>query len=186
MAAPQYTTCVQPEDYEAPNFTAEIVVAAAGLVLAFATFGIALIATVAAGMSALQKVCEYMLRGKLVCLGGDRCAIGRITGFETVDDKSGFDRIDNDFSINILLAPHDLAEFAHGTPANNYWKVVNDTSAGPGRQGWLIEARPNMPKPREAKAGAPPAGAWHSDRYNPLYRMRQNSDDSLVRAVSLW
>ncbi len=167
MAAPQYTTCVQPEDYEAPNFTAEIIVAAAGLVLALFTFGISLVATLAAGMSALQKVCDYMLHGKLVCLGGDQCAIGRITAFETVDDKSGFDRIDNDFSINLLLAPHDLAEFAHGTPEQNYQKVVGDTSAGPGRQGWLIAERPNMPQPREAKGGA---------RYSPLFTVFPDSN----------
>jgi len=99
MAAPMYTTCVDRNDYEEPSFTPEILIAL-GSFLLFGVVG--LFGSVVAVMAALHKVCEYILHGKLVCLGGDRCAIGRVAGFETVDDKNGFEKLDNDFSLKIL------------------------------------------------------------------------------------
>src|SRR5207247_9635092 len=104
------------------------------------------ILTVAAGISALQKVCDYMLHGKLVCHDGDHCAFGHIAQFETVADKHGalgfLDKIDNDFSMNLLLAPHALTAFASGAdnaPRNqNYLTVRDDVVAHPGCQGYLI------------------------------------------------
>lgn len=162
MGAPQYTKCVDRADYEDPGFGPEIFVAIAGLVYAISTFGISLILSLTAAMSALMKVCEYILYGKLVCLGDDQCAVGRVAAFETVDDKSGVDKIDNDFSINLLLAPHGLAGFASGgTPKSNYDLLKNDTSSWgfdnlPGR---LIAEQPSMPTPRESK-DAPPTWRW--------------------------
>src|SRR3954469_24329667 len=120
MSAPQYTECVDRAAYEDPSFGPEIFVAIAGLIYAISTFGISLIFSMVAAMSALMKVCDYILYGKLVCLEDDRCAVGRVAAFETVDDKSGVDKIDNDFSINLLLAPHALGEFASGTQKTNY------------------------------------------------------------------
>lgn len=149
MDAPEYTTCVEPADYEGLDVGPEVFVALAGLVYAISTFGISLIASMAALMSVLLKVCDYMLHGKLVCLGGDRCAVGRIASFETVDDKSGFDKIDNDFCFNLLLAPHDLAFFAHRSKLQNYESVIKDPSYGPEFQGELIHEQPGMPVPRE-------------------------------------
>ena len=49
---------------------------------------------------------EYLLGGKLICLGGDKIAIGRVLSNEPPSSKSGFDALDNDFSINLLLCPH--------------------------------------------------------------------------------
>lgn len=51
---------------------------------------------------AVDAVCDRLLGGKLICLGGNRCAIGRIMKIES----SSFLSIDNDFSVNLLLAPH--------------------------------------------------------------------------------
>lgn len=160
MPGPQYTSCVDRKQYKDPNFTAEIILAVAGLVFALVTAGIALVFSLYAAMSALRKVCDYIMGGKLVCLGDSQCAIGRVTAFETVDEKSGFDRIDNDFSINMLLAPHDLAIFAQGGDRQkNYGLVAND-----GLQGILISERPDMPVPRETREGE-----WHSPRYDPTF-----------------
>ena len=77
MSAPQYTECVDRAAYEDPGFGPEIFVAVAGLVYAIGTFGISLIFSMVAAMSALMKVCDYILYGKLVCLEDDRCAVGR-------------------------------------------------------------------------------------------------------------
>lgn len=172
MSAPQYTECVDRAAYENPSFGAEIFVAAAGLVFALGTFGLSLILSLVAAMSALMKVCDYILYGKLVCLEDDRCAVGRVASFETVDDKSGVDKLDNDFSINLLLAPHDLAGFASGgTQKFNYELLKNDTTSWgfddlPGK---LITEQKDMPIPNESK-GADETDQAHTSTYDPTFR----------------
>ena len=104
MDAPQYTTCVAPADYRELSLTPEIIAAVVALVIGGFSPA-ALIFSLFVVFEALHKICEYLLHGKLVCLGGDECAIGHLAGFETVDDKSGFDKIDNDFSLNVVLSP---------------------------------------------------------------------------------
>lgn len=145
MGAPMYTECVERDKYEDLDLTPEAVVAA-GSFLLFGVVG--LFGSLVAAMSALRKILEYMLYGKLVCLGGDRCAVGRIAAFETVDDKSGFDRIDNDFSMNLLLAPYDLEFFTQGSFEDRYKLVIKEP-----KQGALITEQANMPEPREPKDG---------------------------------
>jgi hypothetical protein len=91
-----------------------------------------------------------LLGGKLVCLGGDQCAIGRITKMEAASDKSFPDSIDNDFSLNLLLGPHELDEFANDSRINNYYKVAIDYR-NPGAdkpQGDLISEQTKDGKPR--------------------------------------
>jgi hypothetical protein len=60
------------------------------------------VGVIAAGAlyGAVAAVCDRLMNGKLICLGGDRCAIGRVMHAET----SGL--VDNDFGVNLLLAPH--------------------------------------------------------------------------------
>ena len=101
-------------------------------------------------------MCDYLLRGKLVCLGGDRCAIGRVANIETVDDKSGFDKLDNDFSINLALCPDPLSGLQPGA-AN---RIANYNAAVANKQGELIKEQPGMPVPRESPGSDQP-----SDRY---------------------
>jgi hypothetical protein len=177
MSAPQYTECVDRAAYEDPGFGPEIFVAVAGLVYAIGTFGISLIFSMVAAMSALMKVCDYILYGKLVCLEDDRCAVGRVASFETVDDKSGVDKLDNDFSINLLLAPHHLGEFSFGTKKTNYESLKNDTTSWgfgdlPGK---LITEQPSMPIPRESKGADEPDKA-HTARYDPTFRTYPSSN----------
>src|SRR5262249_44508759 len=95
--------------------------------------------------------CDYMLHGKLICLGGDRCAIGRVAGFETVDDKSGFDKIDNDFSINLALCPDPLGSLQAGKA--HYLDNYNMAKAS--KQGVLITEQAGMPVPRTPFASDP-------------------------------
>jgi len=109
-------------------------------------------------LALLEDTCNYMLHGKLVCLGGDSCAIGHVAGFETVDDKKFPDTIDNDYSINLLLAPWDLAFFTNYDFKKNYELVANDPD------GELIREQPGMPVPRESETEK-----WYSERYGGTY-----------------
>lgn len=132
---PAYTTCVLPQDYVDPPLPEE------------GSFP-ATMEALFASLALLEDTCDYMLHGKLVCLGGDRCVIGHVVGFETVEDKKFPDNIDNDFSINVLPSPWDLAIFTYHTKKEGYELVANDTS--PGTQGYLIKEQPGMPIPRES------------------------------------
>jgi hypothetical protein len=51
---------------------------------------------------------EWWLYRRLVCLDGERCAIGMVLTVEPVEQKSGFERFDTDYSINLVLAPHTI------------------------------------------------------------------------------
>jgi hypothetical protein len=169
MAAPIYTTCVERKDYETLSFTPEILIAI-GSFLLFG--GVGIFGSVVAVMAALHKLCEYILHGKLVCLGGDRCAVGRVAGFETVDDKGGLEKIDNDFSVNLLLAPYDLEYFTSESLPSSIIKEISELKTQEERterlikevfnskynlvvqepkQGKLIQEQSDMPMPREAK-----------------------------------
>ncbi|MCA1552823.1 MAG: hypothetical protein LC737_00430 [Chloroflexi bacterium] len=176
MDAPQYTTCVDPADYAEPNFTAEIIALVAGLVAALGSGGIGAILSLAAAISAMQKVCDYMLHGKLVCLGGDRCAFGRVAEFETVADKHGplgfIDKLDNDFSLNLLLSPHKLNEFARGGDSATRWKnYVKVRDDDPKWQGNLIRKQTNLVTPREASDT--PAD-WPDKQYSATFANYQH------------
>src|SRR6185295_6060426 len=114
--------------------------------------------------------------------------VGRVAAFETVDEKSGFDKLDNDFSINLLLAPHHLGEFASGTQKTNYEWLKNDTTSWgfddlPGK---LITEQGSMPIPRESKPGTE-ADKAHTPRYDPTFRTYPSSNYiSFEDPVSAW
>ena len=58
-------------------------------------------------IGALQGVlsyCLYELNGRLTVLEGDQTAVGLLMEFTTQADKSGVDKWDSDFSIDLLLA----------------------------------------------------------------------------------
>lgn len=155
----QYTHCVLPADYQDPGFPSS-----------FLDF----LAQVLTDPLALPRwaatACPYLLGGKLVCLdvSSDQCAIGRITKKEAPADKSFPGSIDNDFSMNILLAPHSIEEMTAPNPATdpnpyltNYIKIAND-----GLQGVLITEQPGMPVPISPKDPSDdPPGQMPSLRY---------------------
>lgn len=132
MTFQSYTRCVQPQDYKDPLVSLPDAL------------------TSALGWDALKEALDFMLNGKLVCLGGDRCAIGQVISFETPADKSFPDSVDNDFSINLMLFPNTLDDFID-------WKNLKPMSlddayqvAKQGIQGDLITEQPGMPRPLEA------------------------------------
>lgn len=146
MAAPQYTTCVQPQNYKHPNLPGG----------SMSTWGDIFSILSSGGLGLIKRLCQYLLHGKLVCLGGDRCVIGRMAAFNTVDDKSGFEKLDNDFGIRIVLCPTSLGSMGRGEDN----RVPNHEKAILGPQGELIEERPNMPDPRDPGSGNQPSSKF--------------------------
>jgi hypothetical protein len=135
MGYRQYTHCVQPSDYVdnvPPSGLGNVI----GSILTNPIGAIGWAST----------VCPYLLGGKLVCLndGTPVCAIGRVLKFEKPSDKSFPDNIDNDFSLNVLLAPHDLSSMTRVRYIDNYDAVANDQM-----QGWLLQMQLEMPDPRQ-------------------------------------
>jgi len=159
MAA-EYTTCVEPADYAPLELTEEIVVGVAAFVAAIFSGGIALIALGPVVFSAVRKVLEYMLHGKLVCLGGDRCAIGWIAEIEPVGfDKPFPSNIDNDYALNLLLAPDSPRDFERDASNAGAAEKANLKLAQAATvQGGLVTEQPSMPEPRDPEAGS---GRYH-------------------------
>ena len=154
----RYTHCINRADYEPLEDDVEIVLFKTG------------------AASALKQICEYLLGGKLICLGETECAFGRVVGIEPV----GFDKpfptdIDNDWSFNLLLTPHVVSEFANAAAQRNYQEeakrpgeqqanVVNQARvADDGMQGRLIvdpsrTASDPWPDPKEKKGNLKSTG----------------------------
>jgi hypothetical protein len=54
-------------------------------------------------MAGVIAFCEWWLYDRLICLGGDRAAIGMLVSIEPATGKSGLGAFDTDYSINLLL-----------------------------------------------------------------------------------
>lgn len=102
MAYVQYTKCVDPDDHAglAPGLIVTAI--AAGLAL---LAGMVFAALSIGAMTALVLYCRWWLFDRLVCLGGDRCAVGLLVATHPPSQKSGFDAFDTDYSVDLLLAP---------------------------------------------------------------------------------
>ncbi len=177
---PQYTSCVEKDDFvtvESYVGVANVLGAVAALLFVLAGFPAAgAIFALAAGAEILRKVAEWLLMHKLICLKNvkrrvfddpdpDRiCVLGAVLDFERVgEDKSGFEKIDNDFALNLLLAPTPLADIA----AKDFDSVRHAIEIS--AQGDLIQdpavtdpnpADPNaLPKPLLRKDNGQPFGA---------------------------
>jgi hypothetical protein len=156
VAGPQYTGCVSPEDYEPLPWNDTQVAAAmavlAGAILASPFAGPVILLLGTPAMMMLRDILEYMLNGKLVCHTGDKCAIGWVAEVEPVGFGKSFpEDIDNDYCINLLLAPHSLSDFQH----NGGESQKNNAAIGTSEkvQGHLIAEQMGMPWPREPKGG---------------------------------
>lgn len=62
-------------------------------------------------VAAIFELCAFLHGGKLICIQENSCTIGRIMELIPVGaDKSGFEKIDDDFTFNILPSPHSPVE----------------------------------------------------------------------------
>jgi hypothetical protein len=58
-------------------------------------------------VAAIFELCAYLSGGKLICIQDAACTIGRLMKNHPVgSDKSGFEKMDDDFTMDILLSPH--------------------------------------------------------------------------------
>jgi hypothetical protein len=106
LAYAQYTQCITPASYSGPiNYIAGGV---AALIAGLATlnFGVATTTAILVGIA----WCRWWLYGRLVCLGGNQCCIGLALELFPPQEKTGLDREDTDYSVNLLLAPSTLYE----------------------------------------------------------------------------
>jgi hypothetical protein len=128
---PQYTSCVEAADFSTPS-TAIIAALGAlivvGGIAALFSAGIGALIAIASLVQLLRYVLDFMLNGKLICLhrtsadcncgdaGNTICAIGEVADTEAVgEDKNPIEDVDNDYAMNVILAPFDMRSFA----ANN-------------------------------------------------------------------
>ena len=131
---PQYTACIDKANWKSAIAwigVADIAAAIGAVVALLAGLPlVGLIAAFAAGSEIIRKVAEWQLNVKLICLGNvkrrvfddpdpDRiCVLGTVLDFEKVgEDKSGFENIDNDFGVNLFIAPFQINDVATTDPA---------------------------------------------------------------------
>lgn len=163
MAFKQYTHCTASADFDPfnqPLVTAAglggLVAMIAALFLAAAVPVAGIILVLAGGgflLAAIVATFEYLLGGKLICLGGDKLAIGSVLSVEPASSKSGMDAMDNDFSINILLCPHEkiVPDTATSYEASNLPDI--DTADPLNYQDFLVE-----PQTASSTHGVPYSG----------------------------
>jgi hypothetical protein len=161
MAYRQYTHCVQPADYVDPIPRTSNALQTIAAVLDGLVFGGYLPDAILG--------CDYLLGGKLVCLGGDECAIGHITHFEPASEKSFPANLDNDFSFNILLTPDGLGTYAgiyKNSAITDKWPKAHGTATAPAEpQGGMLKEQAGMPIPHEDE----PDDKKLSDRFSGYY-----------------
>jgi hypothetical protein len=62
-------------------------------------------------VAAIFELCAYLHGGKLICIEDGACTIGRLMKNHPVgSDKSGFEEMDDDFTMDILPSPHSPRE----------------------------------------------------------------------------
>ncbi len=102
MAYVQHTQCVQPQSHF--GLAPGLIVIAVGAAIALLA-GQVFAALSIGAILALVQYCRWWLYDRLICLGGDRCAVGLLVATHPPSSKSGFDAFDTDYSIDLLLAP---------------------------------------------------------------------------------
>lgn len=110
MAFRQYTQCVQPKDHSSMDkYVASVLQGllaggvSAAIAIALGMPWCALISIEIFLMAGIVAFCEWWLYDRLICLGGDRAAIGMLVSIEPATGKSGLGAFDTDYSINLLL-----------------------------------------------------------------------------------
>jgi hypothetical protein len=115
MAFRKFTQCETVDNFSAIDYAAKQTFTNIGfpskLLAILALLGIGSVLAPAALVAALLTIiayCNWWLYKRLICLGGDRCAIGLLVSVEPPSEKTGFDSLDTDYSMNLLLAPENI------------------------------------------------------------------------------
>jgi hypothetical protein len=129
MALNQYTKCCSPTDYSGPFLGSVTMVL--GIILSL----LAGIFDPGAGVLGLILTaiafCRWWLYGRLVCLGGNRCAIGLALGVYTAHNQTGLGKFDTDFGVQLLFPPSKLSDSIQDVGTTNAVQgfLVRDQSA---------------------------------------------------------
>jgi hypothetical protein len=115
MAFRKYTQCETVGNFTAADYAQKLLFTDIGFfrklfaIIALLAIGSWLPpAALVAALLTIIAYCNWWLNKRLICLGGDKCAIGLLVSVEPATDKTGADSLDTDYSINLLLAPHSL------------------------------------------------------------------------------
>ena len=155
---PQYTSCVESKDFSTPS-TAILValgaLVAVGGIAALFSAGIGALIAIASLVQLLRYVLNFMLNGKLIgkhrtnadCNCGEGgstvCAIGEVADTEGVgEDKNPIEDVDNDYAMNVILAPFNMAAFA----ANNAGIGLADIDDAVKDKNYAIAAAKTQPQ----------------------------------------
>ena len=105
MAYRQYTKCVSIGNYIGGQY-AQVIIAAAVVALPLIFVGVAAgPAVMLVALAAVLAYCRWWLYDRLICLGGDQCAVGWLLKIDPPEEKSWLDRFDTDYSLNLVLGP---------------------------------------------------------------------------------
>ena len=112
MANPIRTTrCVAPNKRdsnpgEAPAIKQAAIYIVIGLILAgLVSWPLGSFLALGFFLGGVDSFIDWWLNRRLLCLGGERCAIGIVWSLEPPGEKEGLEMFDNDFSLNLLLSP---------------------------------------------------------------------------------
>ena len=115
MAYTQYTKCVTAEDHGGKTvYTLAII----GTIVVALLAGLINPYVLVAALLTLMAYCHWWLYDRLICLGGERCAIGLLGNVEPPADKTFPGSLDTDYSINLILAPHNIQELPADYPGS--------------------------------------------------------------------
>jgi hypothetical protein len=108
MAYRQYTRCASISAFIGFQWVQYVLAGGAAIAAGALTVllsGVFVPLAMISALSAVIAYCLWWLYDRLVCLGGDVCAIGFVLTVEPPSEKSGFDSFDTDYSVNLVLAP---------------------------------------------------------------------------------
>lgn len=108
MGYRQYTKCASISAFVGFTWVQYVMAggaAAAAGALAVLLGGVFVPLVMIAALSAVIAYCLWWLYDRLICLGGDVCAVGFVLTVEPPSEKTGLDSFDTDYSINLVLAP---------------------------------------------------------------------------------
>src|SRR6266576_6517812 len=109
MSYRQYTKCASIASFVGFTWVQYVMVGGTAVVaFLLATLlagGVIVPVFLIAALTAIIAYCLWWLYDRLICLGGDVCAVGFVLTTEPPEDKTGLDSFDTDFSLNLVLAP---------------------------------------------------------------------------------
>ena len=104
--------CVQPGDY-VPLQASTLAIVSVIFGVVSGIFGNPLGGAISGALwiAAVFDLCRYLEGGKLICHDLKVCVIGRLVELIPVgQDKSGLEKMDDDFTFNIVMSPHASVE----------------------------------------------------------------------------